>query len=199
MCMGCGEVDVNKPKKCGEEKTVFEGRMFELVKQPMDCGGKIKEFNLLRRSPGVRALIVKDGKILLTKEWRVEFDDWDYRMAGGKVFDTLKEYKSGLSTGKDILEFAKQALIRECKEEVGVIVKNAKYIYTSICGATIKHDLFFFLVDEFSETGKQELEAGEVIYPEWFTFKEAWEMCLDGRVKQDRTAAPLMRFLVGNV
>ncbi len=52
---------------------------------------------MVRRPPGIRALIVNnDNQILLSKEFRYELNDWDYRLSGGKVFESLNDYKVAL-------------------------------------------------------------------------------------------------------
>ncbi|MEI8091899.1 MAG: hypothetical protein WCG98_06930 [bacterium] len=51
---------------------------------------------------------------MLTKEFRKELDDFDYRLPGGKVFDTLNEYNEHRD---DIANYALTAVKRECEEE----------------------------------------------------------------------------------
>jgi len=58
----------------------------------MKGGDKEVVFETARRAPGVRLIIVRDGQMLITREFRNELDDYDYRLPGGKVFDTLDEY-----------------------------------------------------------------------------------------------------------
>jgi len=36
------------------------------------------------------------AKILLSREYRSELDRYDYRLPGGKVFDTLAEYHDNI-------------------------------------------------------------------------------------------------------
>jgi len=55
------------PKVVGDEIIVYSGRVFEIVRQPMKIGAKVVDFEIARRSPGVRLLVVRDGKILLVK------------------------------------------------------------------------------------------------------------------------------------
>ncbi len=58
--------------------------------------------------------------------------------------------------------------------------------------------MYYFLVDDFDERdGGQNLEDGEVIYPEWKTFDETVDMCMNGEIKEDRTVGVLLRFLLG--
>ncbi len=83
-------------KKDGPEKVVYKGRILEIVEQPMRLGDKKMTFEMARRAPGVRLIIADTSrqKILLTKEYRYEFEDYDYRLPGGKVVDTLEEFNS---------------------------------------------------------------------------------------------------------
>jgi ADP-ribose pyrophosphatase len=186
---------MDKPKPEGKEKVIFSGSTFEIVEQPTRIGDVIKNFEFARRSPGVRLLIIDGRKILLTREFRSELNDYDYRLPGGKVFNSMKEYRSALDKGEDILEHAKRAAKAECLEETGIAAKSIKHFLTSNAGATVTWDLFYFIVDDFEES-KQKLDLGEVIYPEWKTFEEAKEMCLNGEVKEDRSVGVLLRFLL---
>ncbi len=185
---------MSKLTKSGNEEIAYRSKMFEIIKRPMKVGNKILEFEIAKRSPGVRLLIIKKGKILLTKEFRYELDEYDYRLPGGKVFDSLEEYNSALK--KDIMPFAIRAAKKECLEETGLIPNKIRYFQTSQAGATIIWDLFYFIVEDFTESKKQSLEHGEVIRPEWKTFKEAKELCLNGKIKEDRTIGILLKFLM---
>jgi len=185
------------PKPSGKEKIIFEGSIFEIVKQPMKIGNKIKEFEFARRSPGIRLIIFKDRKLLLTKEFRPELNDYDYRLPGGKVFDTLKEYREALESKKDILKFAIEAAKKECIEEAGIKAKSIKLFQIAKAGSTVVWDLFYFIVDDFEKTIKK-LEKGEIVFPEWKIFEEAKQMCLDNKIKEDRSVGVLLRFLLMN-
>ncbi|OVE74797.1 hypothetical protein BVX95_01160 [archaeon D22] len=178
-----------KLKKLSQE-TIYSGKLFEVVKVNMQAGEKLLEFENCIRPPGTRLIIVKDDKILITKEYRTELSDYDYRIPGGKVFDTLVDYRKS----QNIEEEAKDAAIKEAKEEAGIVVKNIRHFHTSTLGATIKWDLYYYVVDDF-EISDQELEVGEVISVEWKTFEEVKEMCLDGRINEERTVGVLLRFL----
>jgi 8-oxo-dGTP pyrophosphatase MutT (NUDIX family) len=62
-------------------------------------------------------LITKGNSILLTKERRQEHNAYDYRLPGGKVFDTLAAFNEKLAQGEDIFTYAEIAAKKECKEE----------------------------------------------------------------------------------
>ncbi len=78
----------------GHENILAAGKMLELVQFEVDIAGKKKTFETARRAPGVRLIFERDGKILLSREYRREIASYDYRLPGGKVFDTLTEFKA---------------------------------------------------------------------------------------------------------
>ena len=190
---------MNKITHAGNQKIVYEGKIFEVVKQPMNVGSKIIEFETVRRAPGTRIIIVKDNKILITKEYRTELNNYDYRLPGGKVFDTLKEYKNSLKNNTNMLESAITAAKKECLEETGLIVNNLELIKISKCGATIIWDMYYFLAKDFkdSKTG-QTLEDGEIITVNWYSFEQAKQLCLNNKISEDRTLGVLLAFLEKN-
>ena len=187
----------DKEMERGEEKIVYQGKIIEVVQQGFGTGKDERIFEFARRSPGTRLIIpTQDRKFLVTKEFRHELNDYDYRLPGGKVFDTLKEYNQFLKLGDDILGKAKIAAAKEALEEVGIIVKDMVHFSTSKAGATVVWDLFYFVVTEYEkhESG-QHLERGENIEVMEITRDEAREICLDGRMKEDRSVAAVLRFL----
>jgi len=186
---------MNKLQKDGQEEIVYKGKIFEIVKQPMRVGEKRMFFEIARRSPGIRLIIVKDDKMLISHEFRTELDAYDYRLPGGKVFDTLDEYNKHSS--KNILPFAVDAAKRECREETGLIAKNVKHFVTAQSGATVIWDLIYFIIDDFEESDNgQELEDGEVIDTEWKTFDEVKKLCKDGKISEDRSMGVLFKFFL---
>lgn len=184
-------------QKIGDEEIVYQGKIIEVVKQKVQTGDKEQVFEFARRSPGTRLIIVTpEKKILLTKEFRLESGGHDYRLPGGKVFDTLVEYNEFLKSGADILDKAKLAAEKEALEEVGITVDSMDYVATSKAGATVIWDLFYFAVDKYHQREHgQELEHGEDIEVIEVSFDEAKEICLDGRMQEDRSVAVLLRYI----
>jgi ADP-ribose pyrophosphatase len=176
------------------EKITYQGTIIEVVQQEVLVGERTKTFEFARRSPGTRLIIEKDGKVLLTKEFRRELGSYDFRLPGGKVYDTLEEYNTALQRGVDISEVAKDAAVREAREEVGVQVKDISFLHRSVCGATVVWDLFYFVVNDFVQT-EQELEDGEDISFAFYSKDEVRAMCLDGQVSEERSALVLLRHL----
>lgn len=178
------------------ETILFQWKIIEVVSQEQSDGRK---FEIARRSPGVRMIITDGSRILITKEWRNEQNGFDYRLPGGKVFDSLREYEEKLQSGWDMIQYAEEAIRRECREETGLIAHTLKLFSISRAGATIEWDLYYFIVDTFEESPKgQELEHGEHITPEWIAIDDVKKMCLDGRIQEDRTVGVLLRYILCN-
>ena len=142
-------------KSTQPENIVFRGKIVEVVQDAK------REF--ARRSPGVGLLIIKGNQTLLTKEYREEIKSFDYRLPGGKVFDTLVNYNNFTKSGGDILSVALEAAKKEASDEVGIDPVEIKHIWTSVYGATIVWDLHYFVVSKFQKLRSQNLEAGEII------------------------------------
>ncbi len=176
------------------EKITHRGTIIEVVQQEVLVGDRTKTFEFARRSPGTRLIIEKDGNILLTREFRRELGAYDYRLPGGKVYDSLEEYNTALQGDVDILEAAKRAAIREAREEAGIEVKDISFLHRSVCGATVVWDLFYFVVNDYVQT-EQELEEGEDISFAFYSKDEVRNMCLDGQVSEERSALVLLRHL----
>lgn len=176
------------------ETITHKGNIIEVAQKEVEVNGKKKIFEFARRSPGVRLIIPKGDTVLLTKEFRSELNGYDYRLPGGKVYDSLDEYNISLISGIDINEAAKIAAIKEAREETGLEVHDLFLFHKSICGATIIWDLFYFVVKNFME-GQQELEEGEDITFEFLEKEKVKMMCLDGSISEERSALVLLRYL----
>lgn len=192
---GRNERDI--PMPVGPEKVTHRGKMIEVVTQEMQIGEKIVNFERARRSPGARLLITSpEGNILLTREYRTEVNDYDFRLPGGKVFDSLEEYSEALEDGDDIIAKSQIAAQKEAMEEVGLQTSELTHLYTSKCGATVEWDLHYFHTAAPSEDlGDQHLEAGEDIETMWCTPDQAVEVVMAGGMSEDRSAAVLLRYL----
>lgn len=182
-----------------KETITYQGKIIEVVEYSPDGA---RTFEKARRAPGTRTIVIHEHKILLTREYRHELDSYDYRLPGGKVFDTLAQYNEFLNTNpthEQTLAAARAGAIREIKEEAGIelIVDQLSHFYTSICGATVQWDLYYFVANITNkQIGTQALEDGEDITLAWYDFAKARELALDpAKMSEDRSVAVLLRWL----
>ena len=178
------------------EEIFARGKMFELVHETQADG---RVFEIARRAPGVRVVIYNkdEQKILLTKEFRKELQTWDYRLPGGKVFDSLSEYEVFRTSGKNIRDAAKEKALQEIREEAGLMAADARFFKKSTLGATVEWDLYIFEVDTWSRhVDGQQLEAGEQVEADnWFTFNEVIEKIMNGEMQEERIALILLQWI----
>lgn len=178
------------------EEIFAKGKLFELVHVKQDDG---RVFEVARRAPGVR-LIIHDqpaGKVLLTREYRRELGEWDWRLPGGKVFDSLDEYEAFRAGDKDIVEAATQQAINEAQQEAGVEITSLDLYKKSVLGATVEWDLYVFETSDWQLAVEgQELEVGEKIEADnWATYDEARQLIVNGGMQEERIALILLQWL----
>lgn len=185
------------------EKSIFDNGFFEFIEAEeefvIDGQKKKLKRKMVRRPPGIRALIVNEdkGQILLSREYRYELSDWDYRLPGGKVFDSLSDYKASLTRG-DVLEHVEKTVSKEVLEEVGICVYQPKLYKVSHDGAGCVWDLYYYIITEYelNETGSF-LEEDEIV--DGFVFKsfdEVMQMCLAQEIHEDRTVGVLLSYIL---
>lgn len=183
------------------QKVVYQGKIIEVVEEEVEIGGNMRTFEFARRAPGSRTIIAsRTGKVLLSKEYRREANGYDYRLPGGKVFDTLTEYNDFLSQEPGearMIEVAEEGARKELAEEVGISEAELEFLYLSKCGATVEWDLYYFVAHVADESlSEQQLEEGEDITVEWVSPSMAKSIALDGsKFSEDRSAAVLLRYL----
>ena len=125
------------------EEIIAIGKIFVLVQMPQDDG---RVLEVARRTPGVRVIIHDEvnKKVLLTREFRRELGEYDYRLLGGKVFDTLDEFADFRASNADIMEAAKQQAIAEAQQEAGIEISQLDFYKKSKAdSAFISRPAFF--------------------------------------------------------
>lgn len=190
------KVDSFKNKK---ERTVYKGRMIEVVERTVVVDGKEHAFERARRPPGVRLIIqTPNGGFILNRERRHELGlEEDLRLPGGKVFDNLEDYSAFIESGGDIKNKAKLTAIKEAVEEVGIRPVDLEFIGISKCGATIEWDLYYFVVTRYEEVGKdlKDTEDAEIIESRELSKEELREVALSGAMNEDRSVAMILKYL----
>lgn len=176
-----------------KEKIVFQWKIIEVVQQTVQIGDKELLREIARRSPGVRLIICDGDKILITKEFRKEVNTEDYRLPGGKVFDTLKEYNEH---SHDIEKYALLWVKRECEQETWLIPHDISLYYVSKVWATMERDLYYYVIKQFTHHKKwQQLEIWENIIVEWKTKEEIFALIKKWAMHEDRSVWVLLRYL----
>lgn len=179
---------------------VYRGKMFEVVHFEGKPG---VTFEAAVRSPGVRLLIECDVDglkgLLMTREIRREAGGVDYRLPGGKVFDSLGELDAFRNGGGDMMPEAERAAAKEGREEAGVSGGMLSFVSVARAGASVEWDLFYFQLKN-AEFGDQELEETEQgdIDTVRLSAREIFDKLVAGEVQEGRSADVLWRWLATN-
>ena len=80
-------------------------------------------------------------------------------------------------------------------EERHHMIKDINYLCETKAGGTVTWDLYYFEVNNF-EKSTTNLEFGEIIYTCWKDVRQIKQMCIDGRIKEDRTVGVLLKYLI---
>ncbi len=187
-----------------KEKNLFGNGFLEFLQTEEEfvIDNQIKHIkrNMVRRPPGIRALIANEkNQILFSKEFRYELNDWDYRLPGGKVFDSLEDYKLALENNT-VKENVFKTVSKEVLEEVGLVISNPKLLKISLDGAGVIWDLYYFEIKEFknAESGPK-LEENEIINGyKWFDFDKIIEMCQRNEIHEDRTVGVILSYILNS-
>ena len=185
------------------EKSLFDNGFFEFIQTEEEflIDGKLKTVkrNMVRRPPGIRALVTdqQNHKILLSREFRYELNGWDYRLPGGKVFDSLDDYKKSILEDT-VLDHVEQTVPKEVMEEVGLIVKIPKLLKVSHDGAGVIWDLYYYEITDYeiSKDGPK-LEQDEVIDGfVWKSYDEIIDLCIQREIHEERTVGVLLPYVL---
>jgi hypothetical protein len=174
---------------------VFNGRIGQVLQS--EDG---KEY--YRRSPGVRAIIPTETGFIFQKEKRKYLKrEWDYRLCGGKVADTLPEYLKFLqANGEDNasnMHLIRFALMKELEEELGIVDVEFDHepYHVSESSATVEHDLYYYVIKRFKK-GKPKPQRGEKIVMVEMPYDQVFHMLLHRDFSEDRTRAVLLEYLL---
>lgn len=190
----------------GRYTTLFSSRLFSIREHPvLFSNGIYKTFQFVERSPGVRALVTAGDMIFLNKEYRVESGGWDYRLPGGKVFDSREEYdrfRQENSEERNLSAKTFETVVKELREETELQFQpnSIKFVEKTNCGSVICWDLFFFHL-KLDSVENQNLDRcqsieGECTVPCWLSFDEVIALCISGKIQEDRSQAFLLRFIL---
>ncbi len=181
----------------------YQGKMFEIVEFEAKPG---YIYETAVRAPGVRLLIeyTKDNQLglLMTQELRRGRHEniLDYRLPGGKVFDSLQEYNNAKENNIDIKEEAlKQAKV-EAQQEAGIIGGDFIPIGIARAGGSVEWDLHYFIVKnctlgEQNLTEEEKMDNVEVVF---LSVNEIFEKLKNKEINEGRSADVIWTWLVNN-
>mgnify|MGYP004662053693 FL=1 len=165
-----------------EEKTlaseyVYKGRILNLRKDEIalsDGARSVRE--IVEHSGGSCVLCVKDGKILLVKQFRYAYKKAIWEIPAGKI-----------NKGED----PKETAVRELEEESGVKAEKAELLIEIYPSPGYTDEIIrMYRVSGLSD-GKTHFDADERIESRWFDTEEAKKMAKNGEINDAKTLIAL--------
>lgn len=165
-------------------REVFRGRNFAVRQEDVELpGGEVEVHEHVWRTDGTRIIALdQDRRVLLTREYRHEQGEWDWRVPGGKI---------------DSGETPEQAATREFREEAGFEAKTMRFLWATTPDSTVRYQRFFFLATNLTEV-EAEREVGEQMTVHWVGLDEACEKALSGEIREEIAALALLRLRHGD-
>ena len=164
-------------------QSIYEGVVVKLRKDKIVTERGVEGYReIISHGGGACILAVKDGKVLLEKQFRYAYGEDIYEIPAGKR-----------DKGEDFYLTAK----RELEEETGLIPLNLKKI-TELYPTPGYTDevIAIFYADEF-EKGNIHFDETEDLTSEWVDIDVALKMVEDGVIKDGKTVVALLWYKSG--
>lgn len=172
---------IMKKKRVRRErfKTVFRGKIFNVQQAKATYpSGIVKVHERVTRQPMVAILAIDSkGRLLLTREYRLQHHGYRMRLPGGLV-------DKGLSP--------KQAAQQELREETGYRARSLKLFYTSELGSSVQCKRYFYIAKGLVRAPLQGDEDEDItVVPT--TIQKAHKMVLDGTITNEAIGYAILK------
>ena len=171
---------MNLTEKTINSQTKYDGKIIKLNVDEVQLPDGTKSYReYVRHSGGAAVLFVKDGKVLLVRQFRYAYGKSIYEIPAGKI-----------DSGEEPL----CAAARELEEETGDCPKLVHMIdlYPSP-GYTDEVIHIYKAVS--AEFAKQNLDDGEFLNTEFIGIEEVMEMIDKGEINDAKTVAAIYKYL----
>lgn len=169
-------------KTLSSEK-IYDGVVVKLRKDKIVTERGVESYReIVSHGGGACVLAVKDGKVLLEKQFRYAYGEDIYELPAGKR-----------DPGEDLLVTAR----RELEEETGFIPLNLKKITDIYPTPGYTNEVIgIFFADEFSE-GNLHFDDTEDLTSEWVDLDVVYKMIEDGKIKDSKTLVAILWYKSG--
>ena len=145
-----------------ERETLFEGRIFELVRETLELPSGLRQTVEWVKHPGAVGIAAQDeeGRLLLVRQYRAAVGDWTYEIPAGR-----------LEAGEE----PESAARRELEEETGLRARSIDHLQTILPAPGFASErLYIFVAREFEAAGADALscDPDEEIEVAWLSLDE---------------------------
>lgn len=167
-----------RPTSISRRKTIFKNKFLELYTVSAHFKIFKKDYFVIDYGKRVGILIIKNGSVLLVKQYRYLLDASSYEIPGGRIEKN---------------ETPEQAAIRECFEETGVKCNSLIPLLDYMTGVEmVKCPVYLFYTTDFEE--RNVFDKKEIENIKWFKYEECIEMIRSRKVRDGMTIIALLMF-----
>lgn len=168
---------MDKPK-IGARKVVYENPYLQILRVPVQFADFAKVFYVSDYGPRVGVLILREGNVLLVRQYRLLIDALSWEIPGGKV---------------DTAETIEQAAARECLEETGLrCCRLEPLLYFHPGLDTCENPTHVFYCDDFDASPSHQPDRREVSELVWVPFPRCLEMVFEKQIVDGLTVNAIL-------
>jgi ADP-ribose pyrophosphatase len=166
--------------KKSKEVIVHSNPFLDIRHTNVDFGNFHKDYYVVDFGPRAGVVVVNEDNILLVKQYRFLIDENSWELPGGKV---------------DPGELAEIGLIRECREETGILCRNLQKLIVYYPGLdNVENRTTIFFTDDFDTAFEFKSEEKEVVELEWTSLTECLRMIREEIILDAMTVAGILAY-----
>lgn len=157
---------------------IYEGRIISLRKDEIETEKGVKQSReVVSHGGGAAVLVVKDGKILLERQFRYPYGEVLWEIPAGKR-----------DKGEDFIDTAR----RELEEETGYVAEKLVKLFEIYPTPGYTNEVIGIFKAEGLSEGKLHFDEDEDIVSEWIPEEKVFEMTENGEIKDAKSLIALL-------
>jgi ADP-ribose pyrophosphatase len=166
-------------KKCATPPRLdYSNRFMDVRHSRADFGGFSKDYYVIELGPRAGIVALRDGCVLMTRQYRFLIDGYSWEIPGGRV---------------DAGESPEVAAVRECVEETGIRCADLKPLVTYYPGLdNFDNRTTLFLSENTGVVAPFVPDEAEVVEIRWLAMDACMDMVLRGEILDALTVTGLL-------
>lgn len=163
-----------------DSRRVYSGKVIQLdVSRVTLPNGVVTELELVRH-PGGSAVVAldKEGAVCLLRQYRAAVKGWMWELPAGKI---------------DNQEPPRETARRELADEAGVSAREWHSLGQLVSSPGVFCEVIHLWLARDLTTVARAPEPDELLEVHWMPWEVAWSMAVDGKIRDGKTLAGLLR------
>lgn len=170
-------------EKTVKKEFVYQGKILNLRKdKALLPNGIVADREMVEHIGGSAVLCVKDGKVLLVKQYRYPYGEELWEIPAGKLNDG---------------ESPEETAVRELEEEGGIKAQKVVKMFDVYPTPAYTNEIIRIYRAEGLTQTVQNLDDDEFLIREWIELDDVKKMIKDGVIKDSKTLIALLTLLIG--